>query len=416
LKGSKGWIRSESLDGEVPPHVDSGLLFETVRTPMLAEGDSGLVSVKGALFYTSRSDGRLWRSENGREWTERRSPAGAIESGWGDWYNAMLVPYRHPDGRELLVLRFRERESDEHGQNPPRYVTYDVARDQWKWTRTCATATHGMIAVGSQLWGIAAAVGGNYGGPIVRVDLGQEPAIDERTVLVGFRGVPGSRWWFSRAAKVVLHDGMVYGIKNDWVTPAPDGPDETGDRLFVVDPEAYRPSDFAGGFPWREEAWKAAETPARDLGALPFEPGHGSALVSLPPRWCASIGEKGGLLVVAGCSPSDHEGFGPPSDLFALYDIATGTFSVGRLPAPTGAGTSATLHEGKVFLKRGGLSYGPDNEQLWIVGPVSAEKAAEIAERNQKKKMRLDRVERVTWTFDSGGAPFDVWLDGLRFE
>ena len=28
----------------------------------------------------------------------------------------------------------------------------------------------------------------------------------------------------------------------------------------------------------------------------------------------------------------------------------------------------------------------------------------EIAERTTTERMRLDRVERVTWTFDSGGA------------
>lgn len=330
-----------------------------------------------------------------------------------------MAAWRGPDGRDLLVLRRRAPERDERGDHPPRYVLYDIASDSWRWTGTHATAGHSLIEAGGRLFGIAHAVGGNYGGPLVRVDLADlaaGPSIDERSVVGGLRGNDG-KWWFSRAAKLALLDGRVFGIKNDWVTPAPAEEEKGGDRLFAFDPGAYRASEFAGGFPWDEAKWKAAETPAEDLGVLPFEPGHGSALVPLPPSWSPDVGAEGGLFIAAGCSPSNHEGFGAPSDRFALRDAATGRFVAGRLPGPTGSGSAAAFHGGSVFVKRGGVSHGPSNRHLWIVRPLGREEAATAAQDAEGRRMRLDRVDRLSFQLASAGElPWTVWIDGLAAE
>lgn len=176
---------------------------------------------------------------------------------------------------------------------------------------------------------------------------------------------------------------------------------------------------------WDDRAWKAAETPCVDLGGLAFEVGHGSALVALPPGWSqgagggvgVGVGDRGGLFIVAGCSPSNHEGFGPPSDLFAIYDVAKGSLTQGRLPGPTGAGTSACFHRGCVAIKRGGMSYERPDRELWIATPLPPGEAVEASRRILRDRMRLDRVDRISFQFTAGSQePFDVWIDGLAFR
>ena len=154
-----------------------------------------------------------------------------------------------------------------------------------------------------------------------------------------------------------------------------------------------------------------------DLGTLPFEVGHGSALTPLPPNWSPAVGAKGGLFIIAGCSPSNHEGWGPPSDRYAIYDAASGKFTLGRLPNVTGAGTSAVFHGGKVIVKRGGVRYGPADKELWTVTPLSPDRAQAAADLIKRQRMNLKKVNYLAIQFDSSGeAPFDIFLDGLTFE
>lgn len=415
LAGSDSWLRLETFEGAVPPHIDSGLSFDTVSTPMETRLDSSLVSTGEHVYCLARDGARLWRSEDGREWGSRRGPSASLGGNGSAWENGMLAWWRAADGTDYLILREREARRDEHGENPPRCILYDVEKDAWRWTPTYCTAGHGTVVVGDWLFGIAHAVGGNFGGPITRLHLSRKSPMDERTVLSGLGGSPGSRWWFSRAAKLVELGGRIYGIKNDWVSPAPDDNEQCGDRLFRFDPDSYRPSAFSGGFSWVERHWEAAKTPAADLGRLPFEPGHGSALCALPPLWSPTIGKKGGLFIVAGCSPSDHEGHGPPSDLFALYDLASRSFSVGHLPGATGSGTSAVLHRGRILVKRGGAGHGSSNRQLWVVTPLGETEAAAARAQVERQRMRLDHVDHLKLELETRG-PLDLWLDGLSFE
>jgi len=416
LAGGDDWVRSESVEGAVPPHFDHALRFDTLPTPVRTEGDSAMASDGKGLFLATR-DGRLWRSEDGRTWTARTGPAEALHCPGGGWENGMLAYWHGPGGKNgRLVLRHRDPKRDEHGRYPPRYVLYDIEADTWTWTRTYCTPGHGTAVVGSHLFGIAHAVGGNFGGPVTRVDLAAMGAMDERTELAGLAGSK-DRWWFSRAAKLAALGGKVYGIKNDWVTPRPADDDAGSDRLFAFAPRQFVPSAFAGGFPWKDSHWKVARTPVTDLGALPFEVGHGSVLIPLPPKWSPAVGDKGGLFIVAGCSPANHEGWGRPSDRYAIYDLAGGKYTPGRLPDATGAGTSGTFYGGTVYLKRGGVKYGPDDEQLWVVRPLPPGEAKAAAARRARGRMDLRAVDHLALQFDSmGWAPFDVYLDGLAFE
>ena len=137
------------------------------------------------------------------------------------------------------------------------------------------------------------------------------------------------------------------------------------------------PSQFAGGERWKDANWKAACTPIEDLGVLPFEIGHGAALVALPPR---------------------------------------GKYFTGTLPAITGSGTSAAFHDGKVLIKRGGLNFAAYNSELWIVEPVSHMKAWRAETRLKRERMSLKKVDFLSLQFDSNGhEAFTVWVDGLEF-
>jgi len=185
----------------------------------------------------------------------------------------------------------------------------------------------------------------------------------------------------------------------------------------MFDPADFEASKFAGGKLWDDKNWQAATTPATDLGPLPFEIGHGAALVALPPKWSAGVGAEGGLFIVAANSPSNHEGWGTPSSSYALYDVASGRFVTGTLPNVSGSGTSAALHRGKLYIKRGGVNYGPSNGELWVVEPVSPAEARAVRSRLKRERLSLDRVEYLSIQFDSwGNEPFTIWIDGLAFE
>jgi len=246
------------------------------------------------------------------------------------------------------------------------------------------------------------------------VNLVDPPDQAERTALQGVVGP--NDWWMSRAAQLAALGGRVYAIKNDWHTPPPAG-NECGDRLLAFDASAFDPSTFAGGEPWKDANWTAGWTPTADLGPLPFEVGHGASLVALPPRWCESIGAEGGLFLVAGCSPSNHEGQGQPSSHYALYDVESASFAVGTLPDVTGTGTSAAFHDGKVFVKRGGLNFASFNAQLWVVRPLSPAEAEEARAGPERQRMSLASIDCLSLQLDSNGhRPFDVWIDGVHFE
>jgi hypothetical protein len=327
----------------------------------------------------------------------------------------MLAYYPKGGEKGRLYLHHVFPEKDQFAVDQPRLTAYDIATETWSWVPTSTIIGHGTVIVGDWIYGLAHAIGGNFGGPVCRVNLAQPASMEERTVLAPGKGK--DQWWYSRAAQLAEINGKIYAIKNDWQTPQPKNADDNGDRLLMFDPKDFKASTFAGGHLWKDENWKSANTPTRDLGPLPFEIGHGAALVALPPKWCTGVGAQGGLFIVAGSSPSNHEGYGPPSGTYAVYDIASGKFTVGTLPDTTGAGTSAALHKGVLYIKRGGMNYGPSNAEMWTVTPLSPEEAQSAQATVKRERMDLKRVDYIGIQFDSsGGDPFDVWIDGLAFE
>lgn len=414
LEGGENWLRSETLDGARPPHIDHGLKFITGTTPIETQSGSAMVSA-GDELYCATSDGdRLFRRAGDKEWQELKSPARELNA-QPAWINGMLAFYPQGGEKGRLYLHHVPPDKDSFGVEQPRLTAYDIATDTWSWVPTATIIGHGSAIVGDYIYGLAHAIGGNYGGPVCRVNLRAAGPMGERTVLAPVKGKDA--WWFSRAAQLAGLNGLIYAIKNDWQTPQPKNADDIGDRLLVFDPQDFKASTFAGGHPWKDEHWKAANTPVRDLGPLPFEIGHGAALVALPPKWCTTVGAKGGLFIVAGCSPSNHEGFGPPSAAYAIYDVESGRFTVGTLPDTTGAGTSAALHRGVLYIKRGGMNYGPSNSEIWTVTPLTPEEAQSAQTATRRERMDLKRVDYIGLQFDSaGGDPFDVWIDGLAFE
>ncbi|HOA71984.1 MAG TPA: right-handed parallel beta-helix repeat-containing protein [Phycisphaerae bacterium] len=408
---ARQWIRMESLEGAKPPHFDRDLQFTTVETTVETQGASAMTSDGKRLYCAVNESDAVFASEDGRDWKPLPRPS-TLGGAGPDWINGMLC---YDAANHRLILRRRAKEKDAFDHDQPRLIAFDIEKSQWSWLPTITAMGHGCVVVGEHLFGIAHAIAGNYGGPIDRVNLANPGPLDERTVLAPVVGKDA--WWFSRAAQLACVDGKIYATKNDWQTPRPEKADEIGDRLLVFDPAEYRASSFAGGNRWDSKNWKEARTPVKDLGPLPFEIGHGSALVALPPNWCERVGPRGGLFLLAGCSPSNHEGYGPPSAQYAIYDIATNTFTTGNLPDITGTGSSATLHRGKLYIKRGGINHAPSNREMWIVEPVPPEKAQAMASRTGRERMSLERVDGLSIQFDSmGHEPFDVWIDGLSIE
>ena len=421
LAGSDAWNRAESIEGAQPPHVDHDLVFETVSTPVATQGASALASDGRYLYLAAHDHGTLSLSRDGTQWKALPRPEDQLPGAGKGWINGMLVWYpkvpEHPEAGERgsLYLALGHPDRDPQGRATKRLAAFDLARKSWSWLPTRVTLGHGATVVGDHLFGLAHAVGGNYGGPLCRVNLKKPGEMDERSTLGPLAG--DSAWWMSRAAQLATVDNRVFGIKNDWKTPQPEDRAVVGDRLFSFDPDGYAPSVFSGEDRWKESSWKAACTPVQDLGPLPFEVGHGAALLCLPPRWCKAVGARGGLFIVAGCSPSNHEGRGAASDRYAIYDLESKRYLLGRLPGPTGAGTSAAFHDGKVFVKRGGMSYDATNRELWVVRPVPPDQAQALARRAAKARLDLSNVDRLSLQFDSmGWEPFDVWIDGLNFR
>ena len=415
LAGNDSWKRSETFAGGAPPQISNNMKFSTLVTSVQTQESCSLVSDGRFLYLLTIEGDRLLRSKDGVTWEDLPSPPQSLKATGGGWYNGVLAFYPKMGERGSLLMRLREPQRDEHGDDVVKIVSYDIASSTWLWMPTRTIISHGTAIAGDYLFGIAHAIAGNYGGPICRINLVDPPEMEDRTVL---GPMPGKdQWWFGRGSQLVELDGKIYGIKNDWQTPQPEKPEDIGDRLYVFDPAAYAVSDFAGGKIFDTKNWKAATTPTTDLGALPFEVGHGAALVALPQNWCDAIGDKGGLFIVAGSSPSNHEGWGATSNKYALYDVASGNFTLGALPDVTGNGTAATLHNNKVYIKRGGVNFAPSNSEMWVIEPVTAEEARATQSQMKREKISLDHIDYMSIQFDTwGNEPFTIWFDGLAFE
>jgi len=89
-----------------------------------------------------------------------------------------------------------------------------------------------------------------------------------------------------------------------------------------------------------------------------------------------------------------------------------------RSPGPTGTGTGVALHGGgKLCVKQGGMNQGPTNSKRLIITPLKPSEARAAAARLERERFDLRKVERLSLQFDwIGYEPFEIWVDGLRFE
>lgn len=336
--------------------------FETLSTPVDSSFASGLTSSGARLYYLRRDTYAFYESTTGGQtWSQLFGPD--MLGGWhGDWMSGLLA-YHTDSGYGAGAIYSSQRDAS----NIQRLVFYDIAGDMWNWTPTYAFFSHSATIVGDEFFALTHAWGWNTGGSTQRVELGAfpaYPAYPDRTGLANILGESGD--WFCRGAQLTHTEGRVYGIKNDWTTP-----NGTGDRVFGFDPADFDPSIFTGVFPDSIHdfgKWQTHGTPAVDYGQLPFEIGYGAVLVGLPADWSVDVGSQGGLFIVAGASPSNNEGWGNPSDIYAIFDVATRSLKTGVLPGISGYGASGTFHDGAVYIKRGGTpSY---NTTLWRVTPT----------------------------------------------
>lgn len=68
-------------------------------------------------------------------------------------------------------------------------------------------------------------------------------------------------------------------------------------------------------------------------------------------------------------------------------------------------------------MKRGGVGHAPSDRQLWIVTGLPRAEADAARAAAEGQRMRLDRVDRLSFRFESAGdLPWTVWIDGLGFE
>lgn len=412
LRGGPRWSRIETFEGAAPAYYNSGLEMRTLSAPFATGGPTALVSAQKLLFCAVRDGARLMRSDDGgRSWREMKNIS-SLAGAPANWSNGALAMDPRHGAQGSLYLRF---ESSANGASRPAIAIYDIAEDEWSLMPTFISMTHGATISGRYLYGISHARMGNYGGAICKIALDGSRKVEERTMLA-LKDVPDPDW-YGVPAQLLAVGKRIYCIKNDWISPRPEPPAPAGDRLLDFDPELYNPSTFAGGDPDDTKKWREARTPARDLGPLPFEIGRGASLAALPPKWCPGVGAAGGLFIIAGCSPSNHEGDGTPSALFTIYDIESHKFTNGELPGPTGAGSSITFHDGAIYIKRGGLGMERADSEFWVVKPLPPE-LYELA-RSTAKKLKFDpaHVTSISLQFQSaGGRDVDLWLDGLRFE
>ncbi len=337
---------------------------ETLTAPANSSFASGLASDTQHLYFLRRDDGSFYRTLDGTNWTTLVGPEADLGGWHGDWSSGILDYYPGMGDAGVLYITHR----DTAGDDVQLLALYDIAEGFWYWTPKWPVFGHGATISGGYIYGLARSWGWNTGGATQRLHLTSPTQIyAERTALSGINGEADD--WFSRASHLAALDGWIYGIKNDWTTPA-----GTGDRLFRFQTVDFEPSVCNGTLPddltnW--DVWETHSTPAEDLAELPFEVGYGSALVALPPDWSPDVGSQGGLFIVAGNSPANNEGWGEASDICALFDIATRTLRVATLPGVTGNGTSAALHDGAVYVKRGQLPGGAYSDDIWRLTPLS---------------------------------------------
>jgi hypothetical protein len=356
------WSTAPDLvDITVGDYGSTQFAFSTVTAPANGDWYSNSLASSGTYLYWIKGPGEFRRTANGSSWQTLNTPP---DYAW-DWNNpsgslaytsslgsqGSLLGYARPGGiGELLV--------------------YDVATGSWTGHANDKFGTTGFVVAGTDFFGNLNAADTNQGGPLAHIDLTDldAPYCTRSSLKGSMQGQDA--WWFSRVTQMANVGGMLYGIKNDWQT----NPRGTGDRFYRFDPADFAPNFFIGP-DWDDWSQPANLTPAEDLGALPIEPGYGSAVVALPPNWKSPvIGALGGVFVLFGRTNADLEGWGGVTDRYGVYDIAQDKWTLGILPAFSSSGSAACFHNGEVWIKQGcSNATNPEADPtptFWVTGAV----------------------------------------------
>lgn len=409
LSGGAGWAVQESIEGAAPTRYDGGLEITTRSVDIHTSERGAMIAHAGKLHLLGAGGLAILTSEDGSSWSAFTPPFGDL--GCEPDPSAGFLAFSRERGEAgTLILRARDRGPGKAAK----LLLFDLKKGEWSRLETAVSVATSGVAHRGSLFGVAPARLANFGGPLCRISLDGSDSVEARTMLGGLIGAD-PQWLGHNSPLTVLSD-QIYGIKNDWVSPQPEPP---GDRLFRMDPKRFVSSELRQPISQFDEpgAWVARETLAEDLGPLPFETGRGASLVTLPPNWSPAIGREGGLFLIAGCSPSNQDGFGMSSSRAALWDKASGRWTTLDLPGDTGAGTAAALHGNNVLVKRAGGSSQGSNRDLWVIRPMPAAEY-EAAKANQAAaRFDASRIDHITFQFRSSApSPLRVRIDGLTVE
>jgi hypothetical protein len=333
--------------------ADSGLsaleIVDVARAPFAGTQASGLATDGTLLWLFRREFGGQLRVSSGDlgEW-DLLAAASSIEvanppgtTGPGP-LNGGAIAYVDTSKKTLVVARWRDPTVEVDEQD--RAAVYSIQDDQWTVLdiEESVYLDTGFATAGEQVFGVQHAGGASS---LRRLDLAAP--LEDGTTLIGISDDTPD--WFSRVAKVAVVGDSIYLLKNDW----PEDELDEGDPDLLL---KVAIADFVPG----------GETPIAAQRDLPFQVGAGSALVAVPPGW-AGVRGGGGLLVIAGESPSNREGAGDNSTRLALFDIAEDEWILqdSSLPFPVGQGTSAVFYSGQVVV----LASGEDAPRILTIQP-----------------------------------------------
>lgn len=426
---STGFSATDTASVTVGDYPAGAIQFTTVNGPAGVNGDNwknSLATDGTYLYYFNNNNGRLFRTVGGvcnLVWEELATCPGLgsstssvpPESGSLAYYNGMLITKR----------RFAT--TDPCFDHYETLVSYDIAGDTWTQRGCRSFGGTGFVVAGDYLFANVHAVGTNQGGPLARANLatGLDNYTADRSGIWQYL-LGADPTWMSRVVQMALvtnSDGtFIYGFKNDWTVGA------DGDRLFKFNPASYSASTWTGdpgaahcpadpggpGALWQN--WTtAAQTPATDLGDLPFEPGYGSALVALPAGWKGVIGAKGGLFFLFGQQGANHEGWsGTPNNQYAYLDLDSSQWSFGLLPDWSTNGTAAVFFNGEVWIKQGCSSSTDPNatptNEFWIsIPPPTIEADAGPDQSYVLEDCATQAIELHGTVIDSNPNDIDAW-------
>ncbi len=368
VKDNLGAVASDSLVVTVGPYPASPLQFSNVIAPVSGSFATALTTDGTYLYYINQDSGALYRTLGGQcnvTWqtlatapgTRNNTMSGSLAytPGFEDIPNKpSLVTYRTPAT----------------GGSDEVATIYDIATNTWSQYKSVYFGNTGYVVVGNRAFGNNHAwmlnLGGSFGSLLLNTaNMPTDPndwlteglnanICWHSSIQNTFAAFPNSNWWSRTVQQCVVTNSegtRIYGVKNDQITGLSEG-----ERLYKWDPANWIPANtnHKTGTDWY--AWEGKSFLGTDLGQTPRDIGYGSALATLPANWKSLVGAQGGVFVVFGRPGGGTEGFGTPNNQYGIYDIATGHWMIGLLPGYSSSGTSATFHNGELYIKQGASS------------------------------------------------------------